>query len=119
MTLTSGMLRHRRRLILTPYSPEKKKKGYLSSFGEYKPFMNPINPLSRIEDFMREIDNAYPQTASLIIIGRTAEGQDGFALTISAGNHEEIVENYGERKKKKKLKRKRLGGEGGRAKREA
>ena len=51
---------------------------------------------------MREIANAYPQTASLISIGWSAEGGDIFALTISAGNDEEIVEDYGERKNKNK-----------------
>ena len=61
-------------------------------------FHESYHPLSQIEDFMREIADAYPQTASLINIGRSAEGRDIFALTISA---EEIVEDYGERKKKK------------------
>ena len=54
--------------------------------------------------FMRKIANAYPQVASLISIGRSAEGRDIFALTISAGNNKE---DYAERKKEKK--RKRLG----------
>ena len=39
--------------------------------------------------------NAYLQTASLISIGRSAEGRDIFALAILAGNNEE---DYGEKK---------------------
>ena len=63
------------------------------------------HPLSN--EFMRGIADAYPQTASLISIGWSAESRDIFALIIPAGNHEEIAEDYGERKKKKE--RKRLG----------
>ena len=58
-------------------------------------FHESYHPLSQIEDFMRELADTYPQTASLISIGRSAEGRDIFALTISA---EEIVEDFGERK---------------------
>ena len=62
--------------ILAPFiSPtHPRKKCDLSSL-ENTTFHKFYHPLSRIEDFMREIANAYPQTASLSI-GRSAEGRD-------------------------------------------
>ena len=53
------------------------------------------HPLSQIEDLMGEISNAYPQTASLISIGRNAK--------VERSGH--FCVDYGERKKKKKKKR--------------
>ena len=66
-------------------------------------FHDSYHPLSQIELFMRELVDAYPETARLINLGRSAEGRDILGLTISRRDDDDSEEDdIGGKKRKKK-----------------